>query len=132
KEIVFSERIQQEMMCLNNPPSCRCNESVSEYTRHFLSQGIYVHQLKPWFETFPKENILVLISEEPFNCPEESFRQVEDFLRIPHHSPREFAVFNDNNYPQMDLALRRELSSFYSPYNEGLATMLGRDLEWNS
>lgn len=132
EEVVFEERILREQECLSGSVPCQCAPETVKHARHFLSQYIYINQLQPWFDKFPRENILILISEELFGNPRQLFNSVQDFLEIPRHDLREYPVFNDNRYTQMAPALKKQLVDFYSPYNEKLANLIGRKLNWGS
>jgi len=49
----------------------------------YLTRGIYVEQLKRWFKYFPKHQFLILCSEEFYSNPEEKYKEVLNFLKLP-------------------------------------------------
>jgi len=98
----------------------------------YLERGIYIKQLPRWFEAFPKEQILVLSSEEYRSDPERILREVEAFLGIPHMERPPKEEYNVGQYPaQMAPETRARLAEFFRPYNQQLYEFLGRDFGWD-
>lgn len=110
----------------------------SEYLYSYLSRGIYVDQIKIWFNHFPKEQILILSSEDLFTNPSIVFKQVLEFLDLPAWEPENYGKYNrDSNkicgeHPEMDVSIRKSLTDYFKPHNERLYEYLGRDFGWNT
>ncbi len=49
----------------------------------YLSRGYYYEQLKPFYDTFPSEQIKIFIFDEFLTNPEQARQEVCDFLGIP-------------------------------------------------
>jgi len=98
----------------------------------YLARGLYMDQLK-WFEAFfPKEQILVLKSEELSEHPAVTLEQVEDFLGLSRWQPTEFSRENTSDYAQpMQAATRKRLIEYFRPHNQRLYDYLGVDFGWD-
>ena len=60
----------------------------------YLKRGIYVEQVERWFALFPKEQILILKSEDFFSEPERCFATVQKFLGVRSVSLSSYKKFN--------------------------------------
>ena len=98
----------------------------------YKSKGIYVDQLEVWSRLFPRENILILKSEDYFDDPSSVFRQVLDFLHLPTWEPEVFKASNVGCYQPMNSSTRKFLHDFFRPHNERLYKLLGTDLGWDN
>jgi len=96
----------------------------------YLARGIYADQLERWFREFPREQVLVVRSEDFFEDPAAAFRQVLQFLKLTPWQPREFPRFNSAEYSGIDAAVRRRLAGYFAPYNQRLYALLDRDFAW--
>jgi len=99
----------------------------------YLSRGIYIDQLKTWTKFFPKEQMLILKSEEFFNNPSTIFKQVLEFLNLPSWEPKEYRKYNIGYYARarMNATVRKRLIDYFEPHNQRLYEYLGADLGWN-
>jgi hypothetical protein len=106
-------------------------EAVEDETSEYLSRSVYVDQLLRWSEFFPREQMLVLKSEDFFERPTETLSRVLDFLDLPGWQPEEAEVRNRGTYTEnMDPATRRRLKEYFEPHNRRLYEYLGADLGW--
>jgi hypothetical protein len=100
----------------------------------FLSKGVYVDQLLRWAEFFPKEQLLVLKSEDFFESPNETLKRAFDFLGLPQWEPaasKPGKKRNAGSYEEgMDPATRRWLEEYFEPHNRRLYDYLGVDFGW--
>ena len=96
----------------------------------YLARGIYADQLALWFEHFPRDQFLILRSEDFFNDTATIFREVLDYLQLPAWQPESFRRFNAADYPPMDAETRRQLVEYFAPHNARLYELLQRDFEW--
>jgi hypothetical protein len=97
----------------------------------YLARGVYADQLESWFEIFPREQLLVIRSEDLFEESAAVFAQVLDFLGLPRWQPRDFPRFNSAEYGVMDANVRRRLTDYFAPHNQRLYALLGRDFRWS-
>lgn len=103
------------------------------YQHHsYVARGRYLEQILRWRELFPREQLLILISEEFFADPAATMARVLAFLDLPPWRPPAFARFNAGRYPPMEEAVRRHLEHLFRGPNEELARYLGRSLPWSA
>jgi len=111
------------------------DERYVSYERHhhsYLSRGVYVDQLRTWFDLFAREQFLILRSEDLFVDPPAVYRQVLEFLGAPPWELREYETFNAFSSGSMNPATRARLVEHFRPHNARLADLLGRDPGWDA
>ena len=104
--------------------------SFSHQHHSYLARGLYAEQLERWYQHFPREQVLVLPSEDFFADPDRVYRVVLGFLGVPSLSLGEYETFNPRDYADMGEAMRRRLREHFREPNERLYALLGRDLGW--
>ncbi len=102
----------------------------------YLSRGIYVDQLQSWLALFPREQFLILKSEEFYADPVTTFKQVSAFLDLQDVEPQlrkqEYKYYAHNTYYSgMDSALRQRLLEYFAPHNARLYEFLGINFGWD-
>ncbi|MEO8954890.1 MAG: sulfotransferase domain-containing protein [Ktedonobacteraceae bacterium] len=99
----------------------------------YLSRGIYIDQLQTWMSLFPREQFLILKSEDFYDDPASSVKQVLTFLDIPESGLKKqnYKQYNNTTYSSMDTALRKRLVEYFKPHNARLYDFLGVDFGWN-
>ncbi|MGH8010638.1 MAG: sulfotransferase domain-containing protein, partial [Candidatus Binatia bacterium] len=105
-------------------------ESHNYHHYSYLSRGIYVDQLQVWTALFPKEQILILRSEDLYTDPARVLRQAFDFLGLPRWDLPAYKNFNDADYTEMDAGVRKHVADYFAPHNRRLYEFLGRDFAW--
>jgi hypothetical protein len=99
-----------------------------------LSRGIYVDHLLRWSEFFPREQMLVLKSEDFFDDPNQTLETVFSFLELPEWEPEPSKLENKRNagryVDDMDPETRRSLEEYFEPHNRRLYDFLGQDFGW--
>ncbi len=88
-------------------------------------------QLKAWSRFFPKEQILVLKSEDFYNNPSSVIGQILEFLKLPSGQLKDQGKYPVYPYSRMDAAVRKQLVDYFELYNQELYEYLGRNLNWN-
>ena len=106
---------------------------VSEAHKHFsyLARGDYTPQLERWFASVPRDQVLVLRSEDLYAQPAETFARVASFLGIAPELDAPFAAHNRSAGPPLDPAIRTRLTTHFAAKNARLAELLGWDPEWD-
>lgn len=97
----------------------------------YLARGDYARQLERWLAIFPKEQILIIRSEDLYERTAETFAQVTQFLGISLTTPIQFTAHNRSASPPLDPAIRDRLSRHFIPLNARLAGLLGWDPGWD-
>ncbi len=101
--------------------------------RHYncLSKGIYVDQLEGWTSRFPREQLLILKSEDFYADPQAVLKRVLDLLELPDWELKEHPKYHYGDNPKMDSSTRRRLIDFFKPHNERLYEYLGVNFGWD-
>ncbi len=103
----------------------------------YLQRGFYAKQLKKWLKYYPKEQFLILISEDFFKNTQECMNKIYTFLELPHHKHRSFPVlYKGTSDLKLKTETRKLLEEFYRPYNDELQELfndldLNIQLKWN-
>lgn len=105
--------------------------SVSHCHHSYLARGIYVRQLRAWHRFFPREQILVLRSEDLFSSPETTLARILEFVGALARQPRGLPHLNRAENPRMPEQIRERLVSFFRPHNRELEEYLGTELGWD-
>jgi hypothetical protein len=109
--------------------------SIEYMERGYLSRGMYVDQLQAWMKLFPREQFLILKSEEFYTDPATTVKQVLDFLNVPaaelQLSKETYKPYNNYTYARMNPALRKHLIAYFEPHNARLYDYLGVNFGWD-
>ena len=97
----------------------------------YLGRGRYLEQLHRWFELFPREQFLILRSEDLFADPQPVLDRVWDFLELPPFTPPALEKQKSSKKGAMDPAQRQQLIEYYRDYNQALELFLGRTFSWS-
>lgn len=104
----------------------------------YLVRGKYAEQLETWFKLFPREQFLILRSEDMYSDAAAIFKQTVEFLGVPYLEPKALKKeYKQYNKPKttaptkMDPELRKHLVTYFEPHNARLYELLGRDFGWN-
>ena len=100
------------------------------FRKSYLYQSIYYEGLRNWMRYFPKEQFLILNLDDLNSKPQETFKQIFEFLGL---SPDEvkFIHYNSKKSPEIDPDIRKKLVAYFKPYNEKLYKLLGRKFDWD-
>ena len=106
--------------------------SVELREHAYLRGGVYVDQLDRWWAHFPREQLLVLRSEDLYERPSETFGRVLDHIGAPRTwEPHWYDAINAGEYDELDPGLRRRLADWFEPHNRRLAERLGEPVWWD-
>jgi hypothetical protein len=93
------------------------------------ARGRYVEQLARWFAVFPREQFLVLRSEDLFEDPAPTYRRVLEFLDLDPGFAPEFDVYHRGQPGDLDPGFAEKLRAELAAANDGLREMVGIDPE---
>lgn len=97
----------------------------------YLSRGIYVEQIKNWLDYFPREQLLILKSEDFLANTRKVFSEVLDFLDITASAIKEYEINNIEDYSKMPPEIEQQLTDYFKPYNQELSDLLKEDFTWS-
>ena len=110
------------------------NENIPLYNflnYSYLARGLYAQQIEIWFNHFPRENFLLLNSEDFFSNPETGYLKVLDFLKIPIIKPINFKNSNPGGYKDMDPKIRSFLIEYFNPFNKTFFELIDKVYDWD-
>lgn len=97
----------------------------------YLKRGIYIEQVKQWFEHFSRNQILVVKSERLFNQPQKALNKIFNFLGVNKIKIDTPVIVNKTiSDLKMKEKTRQRLEKFYQPYNTQLESLLNRKFNW--
>lgn len=81
---------------------------------------------------FPKEQFLILNSEDLYSAPSNTLKEVFKFLNISDFELISYSKLNLGSYSQVDHHSRKVLFDFFYVPNQKLEEYLGMEFGWNS
>ena len=129
----FEEVIKKDMDDISkwNINSKDDNYFATKVENSKLARGFYVEQLLPWFELFPKNQILIISSEELASNTKNVMSEIFKFLNLPDYKIPNIEKVNVSKYSKINPDTRKILIDFFKPYNEQLFKFLDRKFDWN-
>jgi hypothetical protein len=121
------ERMQGELERMLDDPSY-FSHAWWNYT--YLARGRYAEQLERWFASFPREQLLVLLTEELAADTAATYRRVLDFLRVEASELESYPRIFERDYEQMRPETRLRVEERFAEPNRRLGALLGRELPW--
>ena len=95
-----------------------------------MAHGRYAEQLERWLRFFPREQLLILTSDDLLGDPAETMTAVAAFLCIPTWQAETYPLRPLNEYEPMAPETRDLLARSFEPNNRQLEELLGRKLPW--
>jgi hypothetical protein len=136
EKLSFREAIEQEENRLEGEREKIIADQTYPMYRYlvfsYLSRGVYIDQLRNWFKSFPREQILILRSEDFFNNPPKVFQRVLTFLGLPDWELDNYDIFNFGSYEKMDHRMENELKTYFHHHNQELYEYLGLNFNWEN
>ena len=99
----------------------------------FVRRGIYWEQVQRFYQRFPRENILILETNELRTGRAASLNRVLRLLNLPPYDWNNVDLKEENQHRydmKMTDSTRRLLRDFFQPHNEKLYSIIGRDFSW--
>lgn len=128
----FEKAIEQESKRLERERDLYGSEraftkGTSHRAHSYLKRGYYAEQLERWFEHFPREQLLILKSEDFFSNPAGVHQEVLQFLGVPVELLPSYPQYNAGK-KQLPISetLKHELEAHFAPHNARLEALLGR------
>lgn len=123
----LEEAIESDLDKLINNPE-KVNYWMGE--QNYLAKGVYIEFLKEWMSLFPREQLLILKSEDFYADPQAIVQQVLNFLDLPRYELLEYKNYNPGNYSQIDPLMDKKLSNYFQVHNQKLEEYLGIKFNW--
>jgi hypothetical protein len=116
------ERLAGEAELLARDPT---HVSFAHRRLSYRTRGLYAEQLERWFAVFPREQLLVLRSEELFAEPDRVLASAFAFLGLEPFSLPAYPALNQRPYEPMSDAARAFLEGAFREPNRRLDALLG-------
>jgi hypothetical protein len=135
ENLSFEKAIEAEFSRIQGEKEKLIKNPLHDFNQYrhysYLTRGIYVDQLKNWFKFFPREQMLILSSDDLYKFPKITMKKICAFLGVPNHAPKKNLSVHKGSYPPMSLEMRQHLTAYFHPYNEELEKLLNRKFNWN-
>jgi hypothetical protein len=96
----------------------------------YVARGRYAEQLERWLALFPREQLLVLTSDELLSDPAQTMGRIVRFLGIPEWQAERYRRRSVQGEAPMAPETRERLARVLEPHNRRLEELLGRNLPW--
>jgi hypothetical protein len=100
------------------------------WSHTYKARGRYAEQLERWLAVFPREQLLIVPSEDLGAEPAETYARAVEFLGAPPHRLDSFPRVFERQYEPMRPETRERLVAEFEEPNRRLYELLGRDLGW--
>ena len=127
EKLSFEESIKEEM----NRIEKQVRREDFDNTRSYLAKGLYHLQLLNWYNTFPREKIFVVCTEDLSVKPHKTLNDIFHFLEIPEYELKIPQKKKVEKYENMSNKTRSELIKFFMPHNEQLFELIQKKFSWN-
>ena len=94
----------------------------------YAARGRYAEQLERWLDVYPREQLLVVATEELGERPAETYASILAFLGAPPHELEKYPRVFDRDYEPMRVETRVALAEVFAEPNRRLEALLGRSL----
>jgi Sulfotransferase domain len=128
------DRLRGEIAKMTADPTYH-SHNLQHYS--YRSRGLYLEQLQRWMAYFPREQVLVLNSEEFYQQPSKILARVLDFLHLPPLELTNYPSYNAGNYSRVSTSIEQTLLNDFDRPNRELARYLQHtfgswDCNWDS
>lgn len=132
EKLLFEQAIEKEIAAFTRHNGKGYHDFLQSYDSiPYLSRCLYADQLQPWMQQFPKEQLLILKSEDLYSQTRKIYKEVLDFLGLPEWDLKAYPAHEQMQYAPMSAQARRVLIDFFEPHNERLYKLIGRNMKWD-
>jgi tetratricopeptide (TPR) repeat protein len=132
----FEEAVEEELKILEgleNPvlqASSRTEDTFSHLRYGYLLRGLYIYFIDQWMNFYPKEQLLILNSEDFYIDPESTMKQVFDFIGTYDYQLNSYPQYNSGSYSPISEKGRQKIMNFFYVHNQKLENYLNIELKW--
>jgi len=105
--------------------------STAWWDHTYVARGLYADQLERWWELFPREQLLVLTTDELGADPASAYARVLEHVGAPPYELQEYPRVFERDYAPMSTETRERLRALFDEPNRRLERLLGRRLGWS-
>jgi len=126
-EDVINSRLEK---LINISSSLVKEKDYWNYQGDYIASSVYLDWLQKWLNIFPREQLLILPSEEFYSDPKTTMKQVFNFLGLPDYQIQDYPKLNAGSYASISKSLRQKLNDYFQPHNQRLEEYLGMKFNW--
>jgi len=124
-----------------NMTSTRRISGLNYIGQELVQGSCYAKYLERWYKEFPKEQMMIIKSEDLFKNPPKVLHDVFDFIgvesesvKITHHTKGKKLNKKvlGKDYPKLNPKLRKKLMNYYRLYNQELYQLIDRNFNWEN
>jgi hypothetical protein len=97
----------------------------------YAARGLYAEQLERWLAVFPREQLLVVTTDELGERAADAYASILRFLGALPHELDDYPRVFDRDYAPMDPRTRQALAARFAEPNRRLEALLGREVGWD-
>ena len=101
------------------------DQLLDEMQPNYFLNSVYIYFIEKWLSLFPRNQLLVLATEDLELKPKETMKVVYSFLGVCYHDIEEYFKHNSNSYPPISSSFRQTLYEHFQPFNKMLEEYLG-------
>ena len=131
ENLSFEEAIREEKKFLENNTSQVDPELKYSRPRSYLAKSHYSEQIKMWHKKFPRNQLLIISTEEYTTQHQKTFDDIFRFLELPTHKIGNPEKKKVEKYVSMNSNTRQRLLDYFRPYNSDLYKLIGKEFDWN-
>jgi hypothetical protein len=132
ERLEMDEAFQQEEKRLGPAIQERDYKNHAFIHHAYKSRGRYKEQLERYFSYFPRQQMLIIRSEDFFVAPHKTLREVFEFLRVDaDFTVKDLTPRNvGKSKSTVPADVREYLNSYFRPHNQALYDLLGQNYGW--
>ena len=91
-----------------------------------LWHSLYIYFLQQWLNVFPREQLLIITSEDLFTNTQDTMSQIFNFLELDAYPQKTYKTHNSGgNYNQSQESIIKQMQDFFEPHNKKLEDLIG-------
>ena len=104
--------------------------SEAHHRYSYKLRGCYAEQIERYYRHFPRDQLLIVKSEDLFARPQETYDEILEFLGLPAFELPSTAARNAGGYAEGAIPEEDALRQYFEPHNRQLYSLIGRDMGW--
>ncbi|MCP4308159.1 MAG: sulfotransferase domain-containing protein [bacterium] len=104
--------------------------SKAHQTFSYVARGHYIKEVRSMLESFGRDRVLILSSEQLFSDPGPACSRIFEFLEVPPWVPDGFPHMNPTADTSVPESVRKYLADAYAESNAELFALLGERFPW--
>jgi len=129
----FEDVVEENMNRLNKESHehYEIKPKFSAKEDNYLKKGLYALQLRYWLKIFPRENILIVSTEEFESNQQIIYNKIFEFLNISKFEVKNTKKMQKGNYPPIKSETRNLLLDYFRQHNHELFELINMKFDWD-